>query len=277
MEASVRGGHRERLTDLYFAGLFMHNQLLFQRGRLDQALAAMEETYRLAVKAGHRTEQAGSTGLIAWMHLELEKYAEANELAARFFELARPLGNVGGTRTAAAVLVLARAALREPAPTGAGELLEMEGLNPSDLAIRSHLVSEALIAIGDLRRAQQLADLGYRHAGGRLRELWATLALGEVQGALGPAARKEAEEWIRRASALANEIGSRWGVAATSLATARASLERGDRSAAEAAGDRALSVAREIGFTRLAGRVERTLDEVRDGAGGGLRAASSAD
>jgi class 3 adenylate cyclase/tetratricopeptide (TPR) repeat protein/ABC-type lipoprotein export system ATPase subunit len=277
IEASVRAGHRERLSDLYFAGLFMHNQLLLQRGRLDQALAAMEETYRLAVKAGNRTVQAGSTGLIAWIHLELERYAEANELAARFLELAQPLGNVGGTRTAAAVLVLARAALGEPAPAGAGELLEMEGLNPSDLAIKSHLVSEALIAIGDLRRAQHLADLAYRHAGGRLRELWSTLALGEVKRALGPAARKEAEEWIRRASTLANEIGSRWGIAATSLATARASLERGDRSAAEAAGDCAWNVAREIGFTRLARRAERILDELRDGAAGGLRAASSAD
>ncbi len=277
MEASVRAGHREKLSDLYFAGLFMHNHLLFHRGPLDQALGAMEETYRLAVKAGNRTVQAGTTALIAWMHFEREQYAEANELAGRFLELAQPLGNVGGTRTAAAILVLARAALGEPPPTTAGELLEMEGLNPSDLAIKSHLVSEALIAIGDLRRAADLADLAYRHAGGRLRELWATLALGEVKSLLGPTARKEAEEWIRRAGGLATEIGSRWGIAATSLAAARASLERGDHRAGEAHGNRALNVAREIGFVRLARRAERILDELRDGAPGGLRAASSAD
>ncbi len=275
MEASVRAGHRERLTDLYFAGLFMHNHLLFYRGRLDQALVAMEETYRLAVKAGNRTVQAGTTALIAWMHLELEQYAEANELGARFLELARPLGNVGGTRTAAAVLVLARAALREPPPATAGELLEMEGLNPSDLAIKSHLVSEALIALGDLRLAERLADLAYRYAGGRLRELWATLAIGEVKRHLGPTARKEAEEWIRRAGAIASEIGSGWGLAATGLAAAQASIERGDRREAAEIGARALAAAREIGFVRLARRAERLLAECRDESGVEARAASS--
>ncbi|MET0153458.1 MAG: adenylate/guanylate cyclase domain-containing protein [Candidatus Binatia bacterium] len=277
MEASARAGHRERLTDLYFAGVFMHNHLLFHRGRLDQALAAMEETYRLAVKAGNRTVQAGTTGLIAWMHFELEQNVEANELAARSLELAQAIGNVGGTRTAAAVLVLARAALGEPPPPAAGELLEMDGLNPSDLAIKSHLVSEALIAIGDLRRAAELVDLAYRHAGGRLRELWATLALGEVKSLLGPTARKEAEEWIRRASALATEIGSRWGIAATSLAAARLSLERGDRRAGETLGERAVSVAREFGLARLAGRAERLLAELHATAVIGARAVSSAD
>jgi class 3 adenylate cyclase len=277
MEAGVRAGHRERLTDLYFAGLFMHNHLLFHRGHLDQALVAMEETYRLAVKAGNRTVQAGTTGLIAWMHFEREEYAEANEVAGRFLELAQTLGNVGGTRTAAAVLVLARAALGEPPPTTAGELLEMEGLNPSDLAIKSHLVSEALVTIGDLRLAERLADLAYRYAGGRLRELWATLALGEVKRHLGPTARKEAEEWLRRAGALASEIGSRWGLAATGLAAAQASVDRGDLRAAAELGTRALDVAREIGFVRLARRAEKLLVECRDDRVLLSRAASSAD
>jgi class 3 adenylate cyclase/tetratricopeptide (TPR) repeat protein len=277
MEAGVRAGHRERLTDLYFAGLFMHNHLLFHRGRLDQALAAMEDTYRLAMKAGNRTVQAGATGLIAWMHLERAQYREANETAMRFLEIAQPLGNVGGTRTAAAVLVLAREELGEAPPANAGELLEMEGLNPSDLAIKSHLVTEALIAIGDLRLAERLADLGYRYAGGRLRELWATLALGELKSRLGPTARKEAEEWLRRARALAAEIGSSWGLAATSLAAAQASFERGDRRAGVELSERALDAAREIGFVRLAQRAERLLDKCRDDRVVLARAASSAD
>jgi len=153
----------------------------------------------------------------------------------------------------------------------------MEGLNPSDLAIKSHLVSEALIAIGDLRLAERLAELAYRYAGGRLRELWSTLAIGEVKRHLGPTARKEAEEWIRRAGALAAEIGSRWGLAATGVAAAQASVDRGDLRAAAELGERAFDVAREIGFVRLARRAERILDECRDDRIALSRAASSAD
>ena len=77
IEASARAGYREKLADLYFAGVFMQNQLLIHRDRLDTALAAMEETHRLAVEAGNRTVQGGTSGLVAWMHLEQGRSAEA--------------------------------------------------------------------------------------------------------------------------------------------------------------------------------------------------------
>src|SRR5262249_25902966 len=163
--------------------------------RMEEALEAMEGTYRLAVEAGNRTVQAGTSGLIAWMQLELGRSAEAEGSATRSLELAQAIGNVGGTRTAAAVLVLARGELGRGPPQGAAGLREWGETTPADLALKSDLVSEALIAIGELRRAEHLADSAYRYAGGRLRELWATLGLGRVKSVLGHAARKEAEEW----------------------------------------------------------------------------------
>jgi predicted ATPase/class 3 adenylate cyclase len=272
IEASERAGHREKLADLYFAGVFMRNHLLFQRGRLDTALEAMEDTYHLAVEAGNRTVQAGTTGLVAWMQLELGRITEAEASAARSLELAQGIGNVGGTRTAATVLVLARAALGAAPLASAVELIEMGRANPADLALKSHLVSEALTAIGELRRAEQLADLAYRYAGGRLRELWATLALAEVKSLLGYAARKEAEEWARRALAIATEIGSRWGLAAASLAAAELAVERGDRRASHELCQRALSLGREIGLVRLVQRAERllTADRGENASGAGV-------
>lgn len=269
IEAGERAGYREKLADLYFAGVFMRNNLLLHRDRLDAALAAMEDTHRLAVEAGNRTVQAGTSGLLAWMHLEQGRNVEASAWAERSLELAQAIGNVGSTRTAATVIVLARAALGETPPTASiVELIEMGRLNPADLALKSHLVTEALIALGDLRRAQDVADLAYAYAGGRLRALWATLALGQVKSRLGPAASKEAEEWTRRALRLATEIGSRWGLAAASLALAELASERGDLAETQRLCERALGLGRDIGLVRLVQRAERLLavepDEAAD-------------
>jgi hypothetical protein len=92
-----------------------------------------------------------------------------------------------------------------------------------------------------------------------LRELWATLGLGRVKSLLGHAARKEAEEWTRRSLALAEEIGSRWGVAAASVAAAELAAERRDRRASRELCQRALNVAQEMGLVRLARRAEGLL------------------
>jgi class 3 adenylate cyclase/tetratricopeptide (TPR) repeat protein len=266
IEASERAGYREKLADLYFAGVFMHNQLLIHRDRLDTALAAMEDTHRLAIEAGNRTVQAGTSGLIAWLHLEQGRSAEANTWAERSLELAQAIGNVGGTRTAATVLVLARAALGEAPPASAVELIEMGRVNPADLGLKSHLVAEALLALGEVRRAEEVATLAYAYAGGRLRELWATLALGQVKGQLGLAARKEAEEWSRRALTIAGEIGSRWGVAAASIAVAELAVARGDREESERLCERALGLAREIGVFRLVEQAERVMEKAGEAA-----------
>src|SRR5439155_18969713 len=152
---------------------------------------------------------------------------------------------------------------------------DMCGANPADLALKSDVVSEAPIAIGELRRAEHLADLAYRYAGGRLRELWAALALGRVKSLLGHAARKEAEEWTGRALALADEIGSRWGLAAASLAAAELAAERGDRRASRELCQRALGLAQEMGLVRLARRAERLPAADRGESASGAGVASS--
>jgi hypothetical protein len=215
------------------------------------------------VEAGNRTAQAGANGITSWILLELGRSTEAEARAAQCLELAQAIGNVAVARTAAAVLVLSRAALGTPPPASAAERIESDRANPADFALKSQLVSEALVSIGDLRRAAELAELGHRYAGGRLRELWATLALGYVKSLLGPANRREAEEWTRRALSLATDIGSRWGLAAASLAAAERALERGDRIDRDERCAEALRLGREMRLVRLVERAERLLVDDR--------------
>jgi hypothetical protein len=230
IEACERAGYREKLADPYFAGAFMKSSLLFYTEPLDVTLEALEDMHRLAVEAGNRTAQAGANGTASWILLELGRATEAEARATQALDLAQVIGNIASARTAAAVLVLSRAALGAAPPASAAERIESDRANPADIAIKSHLVSEALVSIGDLRRAGELAELGYRYAGGRLRELWAALGVGYVKSLLGPADRREAEEWTRRALTHAAEIGCRGGLAAANQAAAERALERGERS-----------------------------------------------
>jgi tetratricopeptide (TPR) repeat protein len=259
LAACERAGWRENLADAYFAAAFMANHHAFHSEPFDKAAAAMQATYDLAVEARNRTVQTGTSGSLAWMRFEQARYEEAESLAERSLTLAQAIGNVGGTRTAASILVLARIALGKAPPSAAVELIEMDRTNPADFGLKGLLVAEALVALGETHRAEVLADLAYRYAGGRLRELWASLGLGYVKRALGPSGRKEAEEWAARAVALASEIGSRWGLAAASLASGELAAERGDPSAARAQLERAISVGREIDVHRIVARAEQAL------------------
>jgi class 3 adenylate cyclase/ABC-type lipoprotein export system ATPase subunit len=269
IETCERAGYREKLADPYFAAAFMRSSLLFYTAPLDTTLEALEEMYRLALQAGNRTAQAGASGTSSWILLELGRATEAEVRAAQALDLAQSIGNVSAARTAAAVLTLSRVALGAAPPPSAAERIESDRANPADIALKGVLVTEALVSIGDLRRAEELAELGYRYAGGRLRELWAMLAVGYVKSSLGIAERLEAGEWTKRALAIATEIGSRWSIAAASLAAAERALDRGDRGARDKLCADALRLGRELRLVRLIERAERLLADDRLAAAAG--------
>jgi tetratricopeptide (TPR) repeat protein len=259
LEAAVQSGLRAKLADAYFAAAFMVNMLDFHTEPRAQALAAFEETYRLAVEAGNRTVQAGTSGFISWLLLDTGRFAEAEAWAARSLAMAQSIGNINSTRTAAAVVAISRGALGLAAPADIAETIELERSHPSDFGLKNSLVTEALVMLGELPRAEVLADLAYRYAGGRLREMWALLTLGNVKRLRGAAFRKEAEDSIERARALAAEIGSRWGTAASALSAAEVATDRGDTESAAAFFDEAARIGREMGLARIVARAERGL------------------
>jgi class 3 adenylate cyclase/tetratricopeptide (TPR) repeat protein len=259
LEAAVQSGLRAKLADAYFAAAFMTNVLDFHTAPRSRALASMEETYRLAVEAGNRTVQAGTSGFISWMLLDAGRFAEAEAWAARSLAMAQSIGNINSTRTAAAVLAITRAALGLAHPSGAAEAIELDRTHPSDFALKSPLVTEALLTLGDVSRAEVIADIAYRYAGGRLREMWALLTLGDVKRRRGAALRKEAEESVERARSLAAEIGSRWGTAAASLSAAELAADRGDVEGAAELYQQAARVGREMELARIVARAELAL------------------
>ena len=66
--------------------------------------------------------------------------------------------------------------------------------------LNCQVIVEALLAIDEVKRAEQCAERSYKNAGGRLRELGCVLALGDVLTRLGPARWAEAERWLDRAA-----------------------------------------------------------------------------
>jgi hypothetical protein len=124
------------------------------------------------------------------------------------------------------------------------------------------VVCEALLVMGDVKRAEQCAERSYEHAGGRLRELTCLIALGPVLTQLGPARWAEAERKLDQAHALAEAVGSRSGLAATSLARAELAHASGNTEAALRHAEVARAAYAALGFARYEARAERLLAEL---------------
>ncbi len=80
--SSTIAGHRERLSDLYFAGLWMRNSMLVYGG--DDVAAAIDDaqaSYDLAVRANNRTSRSGMASVLAHLHFVRGDYEEAKRWA----------------------------------------------------------------------------------------------------------------------------------------------------------------------------------------------------
>jgi tetratricopeptide (TPR) repeat protein len=252
----------QKQRDIYLGALFMRDRIHFHSDDSEHTLASAHRTYELAVTYPNRTVQSGSAVTMALMHLARGEYELARDWADRSLEVARAIGSVSHLRSAAALSILARHELDEPASSDRHlELLENPPLTGIE-TLNCQVICEALLTIDDLKRAEQCAERSYQTAGGRLRELGCALALGEVLTRLGPGRWAEAERWLDRAHTLAQAVGSRSGLAATSLA--RAELAHANRHAEAAI--RHAEVARAaydaLGFLRYQSRAERLLAEL---------------
>ncbi len=260
-EYERRGGEGKQ-RDVYLGALFMHDRILLHTDEVEAALASARRTYEAAVAHPNRTVQSGSSTTLSLLHLARGEYALAREWADRSVEIARQIGSVSHLRTASALSILARDELGEPASTDRHlELLENPPLTGIE-TLNCQVICEALLAIGDLKRAEQCAERSYRNAGGRLRELGCAIALGDVLIRLGAGRWAEAGRWLDRAHTLAQAVGSRSGLAAISLARAELASASGDGSAAVRHAEVARAAYRALGFARYEARAEHVLGEV---------------
>jgi len=257
-----RGGGEGKERDTYLGALFMRDRILFHTDETEASLTAAQRTYEAAVTHPNRTVQSGSSVTLACLYLARGEYARAREWAERSLDIARQIGSVSHLRTASALSILARDELGEPASTDRHlELLENPPLTGIE-TLNCQVICEALLAIGDLKRAEQCAERSYQNAGGRLRELGCAIALGDVLIRLGAGRWAEAGRWLDRAHTLAQAVGSRSGLAAISLARAELANASGDGAAAVRHAEVARAAYRALGFGRYEARAERVLGEV---------------
>jgi tetratricopeptide (TPR) repeat protein len=255
-------GTAGKQRDIYLGALFMRDRIHFHSDEIAPALSSVRSTYDAAIEYPNRTVQSGSSVTLSLMYLARGEYQLAREWADRSLEIARAIGSVSHLRSASALSILARHELGEP--TGADrhvELLENPPLTGIE-TLNCQVICEALLAIDDIKRAEQCAERSYQNAGGRLRELGCVIALADVLIRLGPARWTEAERWLDRAHVLAQAVGSRSGLAAISLARAELAHAAGEVEKATRHAEVARAAYRAIGFTRYEGRAERVLSEV---------------
>ena len=177
-------------------------------------------------------------------------------------EMAQSIGNESMCRTAAAISVLSRAELGLPLAAAPAELVSSEPKREGDFAMMSQVISEALLALGDLERAEQIARYAYEHAAGRLREMLSALALGNVLLRLGSPHLSEAEHVYDQAITLAETLGARLPLTIAHLGAGELAAARGDPATGARHLRQALTLCRELGLARYQPRAERLLADM---------------
>ncbi|MGE0519200.1 MAG: adenylate/guanylate cyclase domain-containing protein [Candidatus Binatia bacterium] len=242
-------GQREALSDLYLSARWLYAAALQTAGDLAAAFREATETLALAERACNRTVESGSATVLAMIHALRGNYAEMRRWAERGLATAEQIGNVAGVHRSEALLLAARVASGESgAWTAVADRLE-DGIGKGgNMVMAIHSITDALIGLGELTRAERVARLALARASGRHRELLANAALGNVLARLGPGAWAEAARTLDRAAELADAIGDRAVLVDVLLARGRLELAREAADAARLAVARARAVYEGLGL-----------------------------
>jgi class 3 adenylate cyclase/tetratricopeptide (TPR) repeat protein len=236
MERLLRELSSEGLDDppsgLWLSVRSFRGQLLLFQDRVEEALAYVRENHELSQKGRNRTLQGLSAGWLARMLFMRGEYEPAIGWAERALELGRAIGSSSTTRVGAALVLAVR--LQRGEEVSLREMRrEIEGALPrGDLDLSSQFLTEVLCEAGMAGVAEALVERVGDSAGGRLQQLLARLARGELALASGASRFRAAEEAFALAGKLASEIGSRTGAMLAELGAARLAHLRGEREVA---------------------------------------------
>lgn len=225
-----RLGQRAVLADTYMGARFFRGRVLYESDRFLEAEAYSRETYGFAQEVRNNTVQAASSAMVASTLVLQGRYGESLEWSARALEVARQIQSLPAVRSAMASRLIARAALGE-GRASSEDLDALSGglLTVGDLGLTIDQILAALLVLGELERAQAIAELYAARAGGRLREARVALIRGEI-GILrchGSGYDLSAEKSLRDAIELGSAIGVRSVVGRAELALARVARSRG--------------------------------------------------
>jgi len=267
VQTLTRMGHEARNSDIYLGSRYFRNRVIFESDELDEAEADALDLYARAKAASNKTMFCAAASMLASVATARGDSAKAEYWAEIGLPIAEAIQSLAAVRGCAAALVLARADRGERNATQAElERVERGLFAAGDLGINSETIVEALLAVGELRRARRIAEARVERSGGRLREARGALMTGMVALAAGPEEHPDAERAFGDALARALEIGARSLEGRAHLGLAELAHERGDLPAMESHAHQALAILRPLGFGRYAMRAARLLLERLEGA-----------
>jgi hypothetical protein len=179
--------------------------------------------------------------------------------AEKSLSVALAIGNIGATRSAAAIGSLACLEIGDTGPSARYLDLLEQGPTGNLEPLSTAVIIEALIAADSLTQAEQHAEAASATAGGRLRELVAVLALADVRLRSGAEHVAEAQEGYERARRLAGDLGIQSIEARAMLGLGELALARSDTAAAGRLFGDAAAIHRRLGLGYYATRAERLL------------------
>jgi tetratricopeptide (TPR) repeat protein len=242
-------------SDLYLSTRWAKDVLLYACDDLDAALTHLTDTLALGERAGNRTIRCIASGLLAQIHYLRGDDERSKACADRCLEIAETIGNMSAYPAAASLAILTRSALGETVDAALHvERLEQGLAAAGVMQLNVRFVAEALLAAGDVGRAQAHVETLHAVVGGRLRQALVELAWADVMAALGRAA--EAARGYRAAVALSEEIGARSPLAAALIGLADLDVQRGAAPDARLVA-RARGICDTVGLGRYRARLER--------------------
>jgi class 3 adenylate cyclase/tetratricopeptide (TPR) repeat protein len=241
--------------DLYLSARWVKDVVLYASDALDEARAHIAETLALGARVNNRTVRCAGSAILAQVHCLRGEYEQALALADESLTIGEEIGNLNVFPAAASVALIARVELGVPVEPGPYVESIEKGLAAAGfMQLNVRFVTEALLAIGDLGRAEAHAEALYGVVGGRLRQALVGVAFGDVMTRLGRLDR--ALEAYVDAQATAEEIGARSALVGAILGQATIAIEHGLAPDHRAVA-RALAIADELGLARYRRRLAR--------------------
>ncbi|MFN8544238.1 MAG: adenylate/guanylate cyclase domain-containing protein [Candidatus Binatia bacterium] len=264
----ARLGHAEKLTDLYLGARVVSDAIHYLSEDPNASLAAVRDTYEAAVRAGNRTVQSGSSGMLAGVYFMRGEYVEAQRWADLSLAIASAISTRNSLASIAGVALLSRFERGEPvSPQRYLDLID-EGLSAAlgSTLYNYRFVCEAFLAVGDLGRAERFLERTHGRTGGRAIAAQTAEAAGQVLTRLGPDRWSEAARTFTRAISLAEAIGANSVLAAALIGDAELAAARGDLARSRAQLAHGSLVAAELGLAYYSRRADRLRAALEAGA-----------
>ena len=242
-------------SDLYLGSHFIAEMIYFWSDDFAKAEADARAIHPVAGEVPNRTVTSGTASILAWVLWLRGDAAEAVRWAEESLAVAEAIGNSGGMRTAAAILLAVRLRLGERVSLGRYlELIEQNYVGGGDMASKSILVVDTLLAAGEPKRARRFAEAAWSNAGGRHREALAAAGMAEALRASGEQHWPDAHRYYQRAIELAEEIGSRSTIAYAARGAGMLAQAEGRSAEGEALLGRSRDLSDQLGIAFDAGR-----------------------